>query len=984
MSESKEAEFHGVFYTRLLDYIREQKTDFEDPVSEQTTESGFADIYLPNPLKGDVVIEIKRDDIYPREHEVIKQARNYAAELDTEFFATCNSNDLFLFHYQGEYAIDDIEFYYFDLRDTPLVEVIPEFLDVVLYVHERDELPTQLERDRIVGILRSFHSSVWPTYKALAVEKYGQNEPFTQGFDDWVQTNDHVSLSDDEQFEIAAKQYAYLLTNKVLFYEIVREKTRAQYDPDVGQTVTPIKTESGFPLDPLADYTTIDNLQSHLQQQFQTVIDEIDYRPIFEENSDLFPVFPQNTKTKRMLDDFVTNIESESITRLDEDLLGEIYEELIPADERKALGQFYTHPKIAETICKWAIQNPEGDRLPRVLDPASGSGTFVVEAYKELEARYAETATHQTIIDSITAIDINRFPLHLTALNLSSQHIQDETDHLQIYHESFFNIDPETDRLVDTRIDTARGNSGEIGRFDAVVGNPPYIRQEDLYPNKEHFRTHLAAFGQFGSTSYKDGSKSLSKRSDAYVYFATHATQFLRDGGRLGFIIPTKWLMTRYGESFQEFLYDHHKVEAIVGFSARAFEDALVDTALLLVERCESEADRRASTTNFVRIKEPMEADDIIDTLDFDYEIPSNSYMAVRNRPAYRTVAVKQDYLMDVGGQKLSPYLQAPAEFIRLMEHPLFTELGELGNTHRGVMTGANDFFFLDEEDLETWNLPERFLTPAIKSIRDADDQVIHTGDSERYLFDIHTYVTTIEQDTNGIATESDLETRVKNALHRDGYDETQQYIQWGESEGYHERRSCATRPVWFDLGEFEPPEILHPKFFNERVFVIWNPDRLMPSNAVDCVTLDRAVDEEAMMGILNSTVNKAMLECWGRAEGGGALQLMTYEVTSLPVLDVREIELSTRKQIARLNDRLIAGEEGAQDALDQAVLDTLGEEMSVDKLQELQEGMMKRRVTSGEEIEVLVERMEELETQELQTFQRDPESSTDLSDFTV
>lgn len=876
MVEAKEAKFHGILYTRLHDYVEENDTIFEEPISEKTTAKGFADIFLPSALNGSVVLEVKRDDIYPRNHEVIKQARNYASDLDAEFFATCNSNDLFLFNYKGEYSVDEIDFYYFNLRENALREVISQLLHVVEHVYENKELPDQMERERIVGILRSFHSSVWPTYKALAAEKHGSNEQFTEDFDKWARENDYMQLKRDEQFEIAAKQYAYLQTNKVLFYEVVREKTRAKYDPRAGDTITPIETKSGFELDPLADYTTIDNLENHLNNQFEAIIEEIDYEPIFNHGASLFSEFPQNTKTLRTLDDFVSNIESESITTLDEDFLGAIYEELIPAQERKELGQFYTHPKIAETICKWAIRdvNAKDDgnsQSPRVLDPASGSGTFVVEAYNTIE-RLVDTVEHQTIVDHLTAIDINRFPLHLTALNLASRSITKKTERLYAYNDSFFDIDPETDRFHDGRIEGAQNDLKQVGYFDAVVGNPPYIRQGDLYPNKEHFRNHLSTFGRSDVSPYKDGNQKLSGRSDAYVYFVTHATQFLRDGGRLGYIMPTKWLMTRYGESLQQFLYDHYKVQAVVGFSLRAFEDALVDTALLLIEKCEDEQERRENTVNFVQIRESMEPEDIIATVDFDYPIDEDEYMLVRNRASYRTVAVEQSYLMNEGGKKLNYYLSAPVEFIRLLENENLTSLSSLGDTRRGVMTGANDFFFISDDDLETWPIDERFLKPAIKSIKEANEQVLSKSDTNKYLFDVYEFVEEVKRDTASIAADSNLGQRVKDALDRGGYATTKQYIEWGESEEFHTRRSCRGRDAWFNLGRLSGPEILHPKFFNERVFAIWNRDRLMPSNAIDCIDLDRDVDEAVMMGVLNSTVHKALLECWGRAEGGGGV----------------------------------------------------------------------------------------------------------------
>lgn len=685
--------------------------------------------------------------------------------------------------------------------------------------------------------------------------------------------------------------------------------------------------------------------------------------------------------------------------------------------ERRTLGRFYTHPKVAETICRWAIQRPgsvttddtvgrvdgakdgenddgdvsarqKDDPLPTVLDPASGDGVFSVAAYRRLADLAPDGVDHQTLLDHVVAIDVDRSPLRLTALRLSNQGIREETDRLHVFNESFFDIDPDTDRLVDSRIRGTQGDSGRTGgragQFDAVVGNPPYIRQENLSPDKAHFRDHLSAFGPPGSTPYEDSTKRLSKRSDAYVYFVTHATQFLRENGRLGFVVPTKWLTTRYGESFQQFLYDHYRVRAVVGFSVRAFEDALVDTALLMLERCSDEEIRRENTINFVRIKERMDVEDIVATLDFDYQVPEDSYMLARNRKAYRTVAVEQDYLMDTGPGKLSPYLAAPVEFIGLLEHPSLVELDDLGDTHRGVMTGANAFFFLDEEDLQTWSIDDRFLTPAIKSIRDVDEQVLTEANTERYLFCVHEYVEQVKQDTTGVVDDSNLESRIKETLGCDGYDEAKRYIEWGESEEFHERRSCATRPVWFDLGDLEKPEILHPKFFNERVFVIWNPDRLMPSNAVDCVSLDADVDEAALMGVFNSTVNKALLECWGRAEGGGALQLMTYEVSSLPVIDVRALDTEARETIAAANRDLIDGVEGAQDRLDKAILDVLDLDLAVEKLQKLQETMMQQRVRSGDEVEVLVERMESLEIDGTRTFtkQSEDDTATDLGDF--
>lgn len=979
---AKEAKFHGILFTRLLDYIDEINTVFEEPVSEKTTDSGFADIFIPSALNGEVVIEVKNDDIYPRDHEVVKQARRYADELGAKFFATCNSNDLFLFHYQGDIELETIDFYYFNLREVQVEEAIPQFLGVVEHVNEEKALPDQPERERIVGVLRSFHSSIWPTYTALAEKKYGRNEKFTQQFDEWVKENDYGDLDDNEQFKVAGKQYAYLLTNKVLFYDVVREKTKAKYDPEIGDTVAEIETESGFELDSLHEHTMLSNLENHLQNQFETIIEEIDYEPIFEDGTSLFADFPQNKRTLRTLEDFLSNIEAESVVKLDEDLLGEIYEELIPIEERKSLGQFYTHPKVAQTLSEWAIHR-NGKSHPRVLDPASGSGTFCVESYKKLD-RLLPKSRHQDIIDHIVAVDINRFPLHLTALNLASQNITERTDRLHLFHDSFFNIDPDTQFFETSRIG---GEEQEVlGTFDAVVGNPPYIKQGSLYPDKEHFRRHLKEFGMNGKSPYYDGDKRLSKRSDAYVYFVTHGTQFLDEGGRLGFIIPTKWMMTGYGEDFQEFVYAEHKLEAVVGFGARAFEDAFVDGALIMLERCEDEEERRQNTTKFIRVRDTMDVDDILETVDFEYGLDGEREILIQNREAYRTVAVRQGVLMDKETKKVRHYLTAPQTFIELLENPRMVQLNELlSDFRRGITSGANDFFYIEEENIPHIGIDKRFLTPLVKWIKQMEKGEPLTGKTtDLYVFHVHDYVEEVR--TRDDVRGGDLEQRVKNAMRKDGYDNAIDYIEEGEAQEYHENRTCASRKVWFDLGDVQPADIVHPKGFKYRVFASRN-EGLIVNDRLYCLDVAPDIDEYALLAYLNSTVYQAVVETWGRNEGRGMLEIMGYEVEQVPALNIRAL---TDDVVEELREAYLAfedGEENTQDRLDELILKAAGIDIDVKEFQDMTMEVTNRRNERGMSSEIMVEEVDTLEDLGTHTFEVGVEGpteadNTDLSGF--
>jgi len=939
-----EQKFHSLLYSALFRYVENNDTKFSTVTIEKDIDGRRADIHLESHTTGSLVIEVKRDDISPYDKDVIKQARDYTRDVGADFFATCNSNDFYLFNYRGQMELQDIPYNYANLRpinlsDEELDGFVPQLLAGVDHLYQNGELPEQDEKEQVVGLLRTFHSTIWPAYKELAKEKYNRNEKFIQIFDSWVLENDFTDLDKDEQLETAAKQYAYLLTNKILFYEVVRE-----------QTPEPIEPTDGKKLQSLVGVSSLDFLDEHIRRRFEEIIEKIDYKPIFR-NSKLFEEFPHNTKTLKNIQSLAENIEERKISGIDEDLLGEVFEELIPESERKKLGQYYTPPTIAEAVSMWVLDANTNETIPRVLDPASGSGTFPVEVYTELKHNHRE-ASHQELLDAITAIDINKFPLHLTALNLASQNLEENIDTLHAYNTSFFDVDPDSTMLSSARLDNR--NTGEIGYFDGVVGNPPYIRNRNI-PNKDAFRRHLDAFGPTNSSMYLDGSKKISKKSDAYVYFITHATQFLRDHGRLGFVIPPKWMSARYGLDLQQFLFDHYQIKAVVVFAERAFEDAFVDTCLLLIERCENRQKRRETTTQFIRVQDEMEPSDLYDTISFEMPM-TDEPIDVRTRPNYRIVSVRQEYLEDTGPKKLGYYLNAPLQLINLIERDDFVPLETFVDIHRGVMTGANKFFILDQDEAERRGINERFLSPVVKSIKGMDSEVFDADDVNKYILDVHNYVAEIEAGTSTFGTDTTLEEDVKAALKRDGYTELLQYIREGEDEGINERTSCAQRTVWFDLGEETPPRLFHPKFFKWRAFTVLNRAKALTTNAVDCVYVKNEYDSNVVIGVMNSSLYAAILECWGRIEGNGALQLMTYELESLPVPDIRNFSDEDIGDIVSATESLIAGQEGAKEDLNRAVLDAVGiDSITPEELIEMRKVMTHQRLQGEFESEVLL-----------------------------
>lgn len=948
-----ESGFHARLLSRLGDYVSSHDTDFTDPRGEERTESGTVDVFLPSKVREGVAIEVERADVDPHSIDVIQQGHRCARDKDVSLFATANPNDVFLFRRTSTTtSVTELDRRHYDLRELTLEEFIQEFLEDVVDLQRGEGESFEFD-DLIVSRLRSFHTSIYPLYENLVSEEFDESEQFHELLVDWAKENDYPFEYPgvEDTFRIAAQQYAYLLMNRVVFYELVR-----------GQDV---KTESGFSLDPIYGGVTVEKLDEHLAGCFQNIVDEIDYEAIFRDDSEFFKRIPDDERTRHRLHTFTKSIQQEPLKDINVDVVGQIYQKLIPTDERKELGQFYTPDEIGRILSRWAIRSSDD----RFLDPCSGSGSITVEAYKRFSD--LDTLTHQEIINRITAIDVNKFPLHLTALNLATRNIHEPTNELFAYFEDFFDLDPDTRRLDSNRlgvrgaadgVDDSEGTEA-IGTFDATAANPPYVRQEQLYPDRDHFREHLKRFGPSSGHPYYDGDKEIAGRSDLYCYFLTHVTQFLDEGGRLAWIVPTKWMVADYGPSLQQFLFDHYKVEAVVGFRKRVFEDALVDTVLLMMERRDNVDERQQTETNFVRINEKIAPSDAIRVIDRGYDIPEDSYMKIHSRPNYRTISVRQSYLAENLGEKLHRYINAPALYTAVLEHNDTRQLSDITTITRGKKTGANPIFILDDKDVESRNVESRFLRPAIKSVKEVEGFAHDRDDAERWMLDVHDYVEDVVA-TSAIEDTSDTADRVTSSLRADGYDGVLSYLQWADTQSSRTNSSLESYNPWFDMGDLDEKTapIICPQAMDTRRFFFRTDGTVVPSNRFLLVQPSAGVDPDLLLGLLNSSVTKIVVESHGRVTGGGAVNLSSSDLRTLRVVDP---EALSDEQVARVKDgfeRLTSGDDSGLNDIDEVLIDVLGLDVAIDELQEIAETLKLTRRKKGQEVEPLIQELDELE----------------------
>ena len=435
--------------------------------------------------------------------------------------------------------------------------------------------------------------------------------------------------------------------------------------------------------------------------------------------------------------------------------------------------------------------------------------------------------------------------------------------------------------------------TGEKEGFDIVIGNPPYVRQENISDpnlprervtttNKRAYKAKLArsvyqAFPRFFRYRRERDitpdnpspavSHKLAAKSDLYIYFYFHGLSLLNPKGAFCFITSNSWLDVGYGKDLQEFTLKHCHIKQIIDNEARrSFASADVNTVICLFsapnEKRELGLDQMA---RFVMFKTAFEG--VLDAVIFEEVEEANER---HSTPEHRIFPISQEDLLEAGSDDASPkakytgdkwgskYLRAPDIYWTILEkgEDKLVRLGDVAEVRRGFTTGANEFFYLDAERVREWEIEEEFLKPVIKSPRECRSILIDPSQLKFKLF-------MCGADRADLVGTAALE-----------------YIKWGESEGFDQRPSCRGRARWYDLGErFEPLGVI-PCGYRE-VFIVYQNNGVLADKRLYELDADEG---EFILACLNSSLYPLFLEMQTRSYGGGGgpIDATVYEIADL------------------------------------------------------------------------------------------------------
>jgi len=300
---------------------------------------------------------------------------------------------------------------------------------------------------------------------------------------------------------------------------------------------------------------------------------------------------------------------------IEADVLGNIYEQYLghilkksekksqikeSYKKRKEQGIYYTPTYIVDYIVKntlgEVLKNKKLEEVEkiRVLDPACGSGSFLIKAfdvlneyYKKNDKKYSQikldfengdTYTRKVGIlrNNIFGVDLDKQAVEIAQLNLLLK-IAEKGHRLPLLQD---NIKCGNSLIDDPDIAGDKAFKWEEefkeimkeGGFDVIISNPPYERTLYIEKEKEYYNlNYKSAYGSY----------------DILILFLEKAIILLKNNGYLGFIVSNKFLVSDYGKKIREFILENCKIIKIIDLSdaKRVFPDALVSPVIIILQK---------------------------------------------------------------------------------------------------------------------------------------------------------------------------------------------------------------------------------------------------------------------------------------------------------------------------------------------------------------------------------------------------------------
>ncbi|MBS3668113.1 Eco57I restriction-modification methylase domain-containing protein [Vreelandella boliviensis] len=477
--------------------------------------------------------------------------------------------------------------------------------------------------------------------------------------------------------------------------------------------------------------------------------------------------------------------------------------------EKRLLGAYYTPERLSDILSRWAIRSCHD----QILEPSFGGCGFLKSATKILTELGSQDPRQ-----SIYGCDIDT-----VAFQFLAEVFESPVDLHRFLKQDFLDINEPPNWPAN---------------FDVVIGNPPYIPFQKIESEKRsELNRRIVGAGKLGG------------RAGLWAYFVAHSISMLKEGGRMAWVLPGAYLHANYARELRNYLSQHFVKLACYVIHERLFlnEGTDEETIILLAEGHSLEP-HDVCSVSFREAKTLTELESLIES----WSKTTSSRNASYERPA----------LLNLKGK-------ARLSYETLASTAVCKTFGDMALVNIGVVTGANDFFVLNHDQLLEKGLKPSDCDPIVAKFKQISGLEYTDNDHDSAL-------------------ESGFKGYLVNGFGRENNENVFAYIDTFPTERRNTTATFKKRKVWYNTGDTKMPDAFFPVMHHSGPKLVLNTMGCNSTNTIHRVYFKDSINQskkELLCISILSSFSQISAEIVGRRYGSGVLKHEPSEAKKIAVL---------------------------------------------------------------------------------------------------